>query len=219
MKGTLLARRPAGFPRAVSVGMLLLAACHGASSEAPPSGQQTADTAVRPTGIIDSLLPVEEELRRFRVATPESIDRFQGGAPSREGLVRSYVRAIETSDNPALHRLLINRAEYAWLVYPESELTRPPYVQKPGLAWFLMQNASDRGITRVLNRHGGRPLGFRSFACEEEPAVQGSNRIWRECRVRFAPAEGAGGVVERKLFGGIIGRSGTYKFLTYATDY
>jgi hypothetical protein len=167
-------------------------------------------------GIVDSLLPIEEELRRFRQATPDSISRLEGGARSREALVKAYTTAIEHADSVALHRLLVSRAEYAWLVYPESELTRPPYRQRPALAWFMMQNATDRGISRVLNRHGGKPLGYAGFGCEPEAAVQGANRIWRQCRMRFTDN---GAEVERKLFGGMLERGGTYKFLTYATDY
>jgi hypothetical protein len=178
--------------------------------------QPPAKASAAPGGVIDSLLPIEEELRRFRLATPDSISRLEDGAGSRESLVAGYVAAIEKKDSLALNRLLVSRAEYAWLVYPESELTRPPYRQKPALAWFMMQNATDQGIVRVLNRHGGKPLGYRGFTCEAEPVVQGANRIWRQCRMRFTEN---GAEVERKLFGGILQREGTFKFLTYATDY
>ena len=190
-------------------------ACNGTTVDgAPPASTDTP--AAAPAGIVDSLLPIEEEIRRFRQATPISIARLEGGARSREALVEAYAAAIEHADSVALNRLLLSRGEYAWLVYPESELTRPPYRQKPALAWFMMQNASDRGISRVLSRHGGKPLGYAGFVCESDANVQGANRIWRQCRMRFTD----GGVaVERKLFGGMLERGGTYKFLTYATDY
>lgn len=170
----------------------------------------------RTAGVIDSLLPIEEELRRFRLATPDSLTRLQNGARTSEDLVRTYVTAIEKADTAALARLVIDRAEYAWLIYPESELTRPPYRQKPSLAWFLMQNVSVQGATRVLRRLGGKPLGYRGFSCGDTTTVQGANRIWRQCRMRFLEQ---GVPVERRLFGGIVERDGTYKFLTFATDY
>jgi hypothetical protein len=192
----------------------------GACGPDSASGDQGTDAPVRtvaaPGDVIDSLLPIEEEIRRFRLATPDSITRLDGGARSREALVKAYAAAIEHADSGALNRLLLTQAEYAWLVYPESELTRPPYRQKPALAWFMMQNATDRGIGRVLSRHGGKPLGYAGFACESEAVVQGANRIWRQCRMRFTDN---GREVERKLFGGMLERDGTYKFLTYATDY
>ena len=181
-----------------------------------PGAPSPGEAAVQPANVVDSLLPIEEEIRRFRLATPDSVGRLQGGAGSREALVKAYAAAIETTDSLALHKLLISQAEYAWLVYPETELTRPPYRQKPALAWFMMQNATDQGVIRVLNRHGGKPLGYRGFTCEPEPVEQGANRIWRQCRMRFRES---GIDVERKLFGGILERGGTYKFLTYATDY
>jgi hypothetical protein len=192
----------------------------GACGPDSASGDQGTDAPVRtvaaPGDVIDSLLPIEEEIRRFRLATPDSITRLDGGARNREALVKAYAAAIEHADSGALNRLLLTQAEYAWLVYPESELTRPPYRQKPALAWFMMQNATGRGIGRVLNRHGGKPLGYAGFACESEAVVQGANRIWRQCRMRFTEN---GAEVERKLFGGMLERDGTYKFLTYATDY
>ena len=192
------------------------AACGPDSPSDNPGTDASARTVAAPGDVIDSLLPIEEELRRFRQATPDAISRLEGGARSREALVKAYATAIEHADSVALNRLLLSRGEYAWLVYPESELTRPPYRQKPALAWFMMQNASDRGISRVLNRHGGKPLGYAGFVCESEAVVQGANRIWRQCRMRFTEN---GAEVERKLFGGVLERGGTYKFLTYATDY
>jgi hypothetical protein len=195
--------------------VVAVVACNGTAADAAPAASTDTPAAV-PAGVVDSLLPIEEEIRRFRVATPDSIGRLEGGARSREALVKAYVAAIERTDSLALNRLLVSQAEYAWLVYPESELTRPPYRQKPALAWFMMQNATDQGIIRVLNRHGGKPLGYVGFGCEPEPALQGANRTWRQCRMRFTEN---GAEVERKLFGGILERDGTYKFLTYATDY
>lgn len=192
------------------------AACGPGSASEDPFTDAPARAVAAPGDVIDSLLPIEEEILRFRQATPDSITWLQGGARSREALVKAYATAIEHADSVALNRLLLNRAEYAWLVYPESELTRPPYRQKPGLAWFMMQNATDRGIGRVLSRHGGKPLGYAGFVCESEAVVQGANRIWRQCRMRFSDN---GVEVERKLFGGLLERGGTYKFLTYATDY
>jgi len=197
------------------LGLTALTAC-SAPEGARRAASSAADTATVPAGVIDSSLPIAEEIRRFRLATPDSISRLDGGAQSPESLVAGYVAAIEKTDSLALNRLLVSRAEYAWLVYPESDLTRPPYRQKPALAWFMMQNVTDQGITRVLNRHGGKPFGYRNFACESEPTVQGPNRIWRQCRMRFTEN---GVEVERKLFGGILEREGTSKFLTYATDY
>jgi hypothetical protein len=195
--------------------IVTVVACKGTAADGTPAAS-TDTLAAAPAGVVDSLLPIEEEIRRFRLATPDSIGRLEGGARGREALVKAYVAAIEMTDSLALHGLLISRAEYAWLVYPESELTRPPYRQKPALAWFMMQNATDQGIIRVLNRHGGKTLGYSGLACEPEATVQGANRIWRQCRMRFTEN---GAEVERKLFGGILERDGTYKFLTYATDY
>jgi hypothetical protein len=195
--------------------IVTVVACNGTTADAAPAAN-TDTPAAAPAGVVDSLLPIEEEIRRFRLATPDSISRLEGGASSREALVKAYVSAIEKTDSLALNRLLISQAEYAWLVYPESELTRPPYRQTPALAWFMMRNATDQGIIRVLNRHGGKRLGYSGIGCEPEPALWGANRIWRQCRMRFAEN---GAEVERKLFGGILERDGTYKFLTYATDY
>jgi len=204
------------------IGMLaavVLAGCergHSSSIERVSDSIPREPAVGAAAGVVDSAFPIEEEIRRFRLASPDSISRFEGGASSQQALVKAYVSAIESSDSLALHRFLVNRAEFAWLVYPESELTGPPYRQKPGLAWFMMQNATDQGITRVLTRHGGRLLGYLGFECEAEPLRQGPNRIWRRCSVRFLEN---GAEVERKLFGGIVERRGTYKFLTYATDY
>lgn len=172
--------------------------------------------AARPARVVDSILPPEESLRRFREAVPEAPRGLTGGAASRGALVRAFVGAVEGADTLALTRMLVSRAEFAWLLFPESEFARPPYRQSPALVWFMMQNASAKGLNRILARHGGRKLDVTGFRCDRNPIVQGGNRLWRGCTVTLA---GPGGPEARRLFGSIVERGGAHKFLTYATDY
>ncbi|MGQ0814171.1 MAG: hypothetical protein ACT4O1_06860, partial [Gemmatimonadota bacterium] len=41
------------------------------------------------------------------------------------------------------------------IYYPSSIYVKPPYKQSPELVWFLMQQSSEKGIKRALDRYGG----------------------------------------------------------------
>jgi hypothetical protein len=200
------------------IAMLAIAAagCGEAGADRSDPAPVRVFEAARPVRVVDSILPPEEALGRFREAIPEAPGRLTGGATSRGGLVRAFVAAVESADTLALTRMLVSRAEFAWLLFPESEFARPPYRQNPALVWFMMQNASAKGLNRVLARHGGRRLDVTGFRCDRDPIVQGGSRLWRGCTVTRA---GPGGPEARRLFGTIVERGGVHKFLSYATDY
>jgi hypothetical protein len=172
---------------------------------------------VQPGYVVDSALPMDEQLRRFREGLPEPPRALRGGASSRERLVRRFVAALERADTGAIVRLGVTRAEYAWLILPTSPLLAPPYNHPPELAWFQLTAASGTGLTRLLDRRGGRVLGFVGHGCALAPERQGSNQIWPGCVVRRA---GAGGdTVGERLFGPIVERDGVYKFLGFANQF
>lgn len=182
------------------------------SSDAEP----LRDTAPAMTGVVDSLLPIEEEIRRFRLSVPETPAVLTGGAESRDALVRRWVQAVERRDSMALTRMHLTAAEFITFYYPESPYTRPPYRQKPSLRWFLITSSSSQGSARVWQRHAGAPLGILGYACPSEPEIVGKNRIWTDCVLRLASDSG-----ERRLrlFGPILERDGRFKFLSYSSDY
>jgi hypothetical protein len=165
---------------------------------------------------VDSILPLEEEIRRFRSTVPETPTRLSGGAKRRDDLVRRWVRAIESSDSTALGHMLMNAAEYITLYYPESPYTHAPYRQSPGIRWALITNTSMQGASRVWSRHAGLPMGFTGYRCDPNPELLGKNRIWTGCVVDWKNESGKGSL---RLFGPIIERDGEFKFVTYASDY
>lgn len=175
---------------------------------------QEADPPVQ--GIVDSVFPIDEEIRRF-TATLDSVPAaLRHGAPDREALVARFIRAVETRDTLELPRLLLQRDEFIALYYPSSQYTTRPYELAPALLWFRMENTSSRGINRLLERMGGRALGYAGMTCPDQPRVEGRNRIWEGCTVMTGESGGPG--VARQLFGDILERDGIWKFLSYAND-
>lgn len=174
----------------------------------PPSGA--------PAQVVDSMFPPAVELARFRATVDGPPPTRLDGAPSRDALIRRFVGAVERRDQATLSRLLISKAEFAYLFFPASEYARAPYRQKPGLVWFRMTATSERGLGRLLARDGGRPLPLVGVKCPAPTPVDGRTRLWKDCRV-VVRRDGA--TVERRLFGSIIERGGRFKFLTYATEY
>lgn len=159
------------------------------------------------------MVPRQASLARFRQGLTNP-HRLEGGASSRDELVRSYVYALERRDTTALLGLVITRAEFAYLYYETSPQASPPYDLAPGLFWFILQQHSRKGLLRALEDRGGRPLGYLGYRCEEAPSRHGGNAVWGPCLVRRAQA--VGDTVKERLFGPIVERDGRFKFLSYA---
>ena len=176
---------------------------------AVPAPAPSTDAERRPATLDDKLTMFRQGLMR-----PEALS---GGAPTRETLIRRFVAAIEHRDTAAVRAMVVDRAEFAWLYYPSSAYTRPPRLQEAPLAWFLMVENSQKGITRAFNRLGGSGVSYRGHQCDAAPAIETRNRFWRGCVVTVRGAESRG--LTLRLFGSIIERDGQFKFLSYANDF
>ena len=173
--------------------------------------RQDSIVRARPGYVVDSILPVEEEIRRFQATIPRRPTGFTGGATTRAALVRSFVRALEQRDTLALASLLVDRAEFGYLIYPASPNARPPYRQSPDLVWLSRTAATDKGFTRLMARFGGRPLHYVGFTCPDSAERQGSNTLWSGCVV--ARRDGAD-TTRLRMFGAIVARDGRFKLLS-----
>lgn len=171
--------------------------------------------APAPGTYVDSIHPPEEEQRRFREGLADP-GRLEGGAGSRQALVRSFVRAVEEADTAAVRRMILSRAEFAYLYYPSTAFTRPPRRMSPALLWFLGMQESEKGVGRLFARRGGEPLGYVRHRCAPEPRVEGRNRLWDHCTVTL---RGDDGEKSERLFGTIIERDGHFKFVSYQNQY
>ena len=196
------------------VGLVALAACN---PEPPPAAAERRPAAAparhaQPTHI-DSLIPRDEALRRFRRGLTR-VDRLNHGLSSQDALVQAFMRALERRDSTALGRIVLSKAEFAYLYYPWSPQGLPPYDLNPDLMWFMLSLQSDKGVRRALTERGGRPLHGAGFRCDGKPSEQGENIIWGPCVLRWVKAQGD--TVEERLFGPILERGGRYKFVSYA---
>ena len=189
-----------------------LAARIGGAGDSIARVRQDSINRAQPGYVIDSILPVEEEIRRFQAALVDRPQTLSGGAADRTSLVRSFVEAIERNDERALQRLVVDRAEFGYLIYPDSPNTRPPYRLSPEIVWLQRSAATGKAISRLLERFGGRPLEYAGYACDEPPERQGRNHVWDRCVVRRQPSSGEN--TDLRLFGPIVERGGRYKFLS-----
>jgi hypothetical protein len=169
--------------------------------------------ASRPAGVVDSLLPRDEALRRFREGLP-TVDSLIGGAGSRDELVESFMRALGAGDTTAIVNLAITRPEFAYLYYPTAARGLPPYDLEPGLMWFMLFEESNRGIRRALQAYGGTPVRLVDYDCGAGALQEGENRTYGPCVVRWR-AE-SGDTVSARLVSQILERGGRFKVLSYA---
>ena len=182
------------------------------------TARQDSINRASPGYVIDSILPVEETIRRFRVAVGgEPVTELASASPSREALVRRFMKALAAGDSADLRAMVLSAREFADLVYPESPYTHPPYRQSPALVWNQIQNPSASGFTRLVRRLGNQPLRYVDHKCDVDPDRQGRNLIWTNCSVRLrSPNEPA---TSHRLFGSIIQRDGKFKIVSYKNEF
>jgi hypothetical protein len=192
-------------PVALLAFALGLTACGDRTASGSQGGALTIGSPV------DSALPVEEALRRFRTGLSDP-GRLRGGAPSLPELVGRFLTLLEHRDSAGLAALAIDLREFAYLYYPTSIQSRPPNDLPPGLVWTMLQGQSREGLFHALQELGGRPLRYLDHTCQ--PRTEGVNTIWGYCTVRVigSPAD----TLEGSLFGLVIERDGTFKFVSYA---
>ncbi|HUQ82834.1 MAG TPA: hypothetical protein VM076_16910 [Gemmatimonadaceae bacterium] len=174
--------------------------------------RQDSIVRARPGYVIDSILPVEEEIRRFQATVAKTPKTFAHAANSRAALVAQFVRALERGDTATLRTLVVTKAEFAHFVYPTSPNTRPPYRQSPNLVWLTRAAGTDKALSRLATRFGGKPLGYAGYDCSAPVDQQGENAVWGGCAVRLARTPG--GTTRLRLFGPVVARGGRYKFLS-----
>lgn len=140
-----------------------------AALETPDVASANAGGGSAPVRIVDSILPVEEELRRFQhhLTRPTAL---AGAAPSREALVRRFVERLARRDSAGLRALTMTREEFAFLVYPGSSYTRPPYRTPPGLVWLQIEQDGATGLRRLL-RSDLAAASYLAHRCAEAPAT------------------------------------------------
>jgi hypothetical protein len=190
--------------------LAIVTAC--AAGERQAAADSPAAVLPPPATVIDSALPRDEEIRRFRLGLAEPA-ALAHGAPSAEALVARFARAVEARDTAALRALRIDRAEFAYLYYPTNALARPPYDLAPGLMWFQLEGNSGRGLNHVLDERGGRPLAIVGHRCDQVER-EGENRVYGGCVVHRLQAPGD--TVQEQLFGAIVERGNTFKFVSYS---
>jgi len=180
--------------------------------------RQDSINRASPGYVVDSILPVEEELRRFRVAIGgQPVTALAGASDSREALVRRFMKALAADDSVELRAMALRPREFADLVYPESPYTHSPYRQSPALVWSQIQNPSASGFTRLIRRLGKQPLQYLNHRCDPNPDRQGHNLIWTNCLIHLAGPNGE--TSNHRLFGSIIQRDGKFKIVSFRNEF
>ncbi|MEX2472594.1 MAG: hypothetical protein WEA34_10460 [Gemmatimonadota bacterium] len=196
-----------------AAGLIPLVACRAGGEQ--PEGRE-GDTVAASGRVVDSIFPMEEQIRRFQATVADTPTTFRGGSASRDGLVEAFLSAVQARDADALAALTMDRAEYAFLYYPYSAFARPPYELPPEIHWLQVQNTQSRSLTRLFQQLDERTLDPRGYRCDGEPVASGPIRIWENCFV-LVPG-GTEDVVEQRLFGSVLEHDGRFKFLSLSNE-
>ncbi|HEY6089739.1 MAG TPA: hypothetical protein VD771_08115 [Gemmatimonadaceae bacterium] len=159
----------------------------------------------------DAAVPsVDSELAVFRSgmrARPSAL----AGVPTQDSLIRLFERALAKRDTAVLDRLQLTREEFAYLYYPDSKMSRPPYELGPDVMWMQIKSQSDKGVRRLVAKYGGTRLRIAGLECQ--PPDRQSAVVIHECGVRMKQSPDS---TVKQLFGSIIERDGRFKFVGYA---
>lgn len=181
--------------------------------------RQDSINRAQPGYVIDSILPVDEELRRFRLAIGGSpVATLQHASESRDALVRRIVDDVARGDSADLRATLVTPREFADLIYPSSPYTREPYRQAPGLVWSRIDNPSQSGFVRLLRRRARGGLSLRGYSCDPKPDRQGENRLWTGCTLSLE-SSATGAATRQRWFGTIIERDGKFKVVSFTNQF
>ncbi len=191
-------------------------ACRSREATSSSADSQAAHVrdVIASGGVVDSILPIAEQLRRFRADIPEQPDTFRRASASVDALVKRWAAAVATQDTAALNHLMLDRAEFAWLYYPGSALSKPPYESPPQLLWGQIVSNSDKGARQLLARFGGSRFDVASVTCPAPGDSTTNGQVHANCRVRVRVKNGR--IIEGTLFGSIVEHRGRFKFLGYA---
>jgi hypothetical protein len=204
---------PLAYPLENKMRWLVYVLLAGVGGAAMACDRPEMQAEARPPLVVDSMLTREEALRRFRVDLPP-VEVLEGGQESRDQLVAAFFGALERRDTLALTSMAITRPEFAYVYYPTTPQSLPPYQLEPGLMWHLLVQRSDRGLRRSLAAYGGRGLQLLSYDCGKEGSREGDNTITGPCTMRVRDERGR--TISLRLISQIIERGGRYKFLSYA---
>lgn len=196
--------------------LLIVAVAAAAVACAGDADRTNAARDLPPGYVIDSALPIDTLLARFRATLPDTPTALVGGERSPERLTRALLSALSAHDTATIQRLVLNRSEFGWLYYPHTRYTKRPYELGPELLWIQVNENSEKGIVRLLRRYGGSRLRFDALTCPDSSVVEGPNTITGPCQVTFAAADSAARTMQ--IFGSIIARDGRVKFVSYANE-
>jgi hypothetical protein len=173
------------------------------------------DSLVKTPGyVVDSIFPPEEALRRFQTeAGGVPVASLTDGEPSVDALLRRYWRTLVRGDSLGLSPIVLNKAEFAYLYFPESD--EPGNGMQPHVSWLLLSNNGGRGLARALERARGADSTVVGTVCSRDARVLGQNRFHGPC-----------GIVRRGrtvtdtlwLTSHIIERNGTFKLMSFSNE-
>lgn len=171
-----------------------------------------------PGYVVDSIFPIEEEVRRFKSKIGgTSLDALQHASQSREALVRRLVRDVAKGDSTDLAALAVTPREFIDLVYPSSPYTHPPYRESPAIVWMQIANPSNSGYLRLFRRLGGQAFEYESHSCQGAPERQGKNTLWLNCTIRVLNPQHE--TTTQTWFGTILERDGRFKVMSFRNQF
>lgn len=133
-----------------------------------------------------------------------------------EALAAAVLRAFEARDLDELHKLALNKQEFAEHVWPELPAARPERNLSVNFVWGDLSQKSNITLRDLLVANGGRKYELIAvrFLGKTTPYV--SYRVHRESELTVKDAEGNRRDI--RLFGSMLEKNGRYKVFSYVVD-
>jgi hypothetical protein len=152
---------------------------------------------------------IEAELAAFRALDSSPVPPYLDGPTSIDSLVSQFARSLSRRDTAGLRHLQITRSEFAYLYYPETRLSRPPYELDPATMWTQISSQREAGARRLVAKYGETDFRIRKLVCQ--PPDEQNLIVIHQCSVATNRDSSP-----RQLFGSIVERNGRFKFVGLA---
>lgn len=163
--------------------------------------------------VVDSVIPREEALRRFRDGVPE-VRELTGGLAGREDLAKAVGTALAARDTARLRDLRLTKEEFAWLYYPTAAQGLPPYDLAPGLYWFTLEGRNGGALRTLLEEPASAGARYLRHDCGTTSLREGENTLWGPCTL-WSVTTREDTLAARSL-SLVIERGGKWKVVSYS---
>jgi hypothetical protein len=138
--------------------------------------------------------------------------RLTNTSASPEDVCQKTLDALERKDTLGLQQFLLTKFEHDSILVPLMPLPPPGVERDMGMAWYLLDQRSIKGIRRALDDYGGQRFAFVKVRFTKLEEKFGHLVVHKGTEVTVRDSTGAENVLP--IFGSILEDNGRFKLVS-----